>query len=118
MASINLVLKKGTKNANFPYQVKIYTVWESVDLKFIKKSMETDDINQTVILKYYFDTGPSYTDGYVDFVHLSFNVMDASKIPTNPSDHSTIIYSCVKNGANWIETDEGTIRTKDIPEGE
>ena len=117
MASVNLVLKKGTKNANFPYQVKIFTVWDTVDLKFVKKSIEIDDINQTVILKYYFDTGTSFTDGYVDNVHLSFNVMDISKIPTAPSDHSTIIYSCQKDAQVWVETQEGTIKTKDIPEG-
>ena len=117
MANVNLVLKKGTKNVSFPYQVKIYTVWETVDLKFVKKSIEIDDINQIVNLKYYFDTGTSFTDGYVDVVHLAFNVMDISKIPTDPSDHSTSIYSCQKDGPDWVETHEGTIKTKDIPEG-
>jgi len=117
MASIKLVLKKGTKNASFPYQVKIYTVWEAIDLSFVKKSMEIDDINHSVILKYYFDTGASFTDGYVDIVHLSFNVMDTTNIPVNP-DHVITIYSCVKNGTDWTEKNEGTIRTKDIPEGE
>lgn len=118
MASVNLVHKKGTKNVTLPYQVNIYTVWETTDLKLVKNIIEKDDPNHLVNIKYYFESGNSFADIFKETIHLAFNVTELTQIPTLP-DHSFKIYSCQKDAqGDWIETEEGSIKTNEIPEGE